>query len=446
MIDYPEYFSYKEWMWVIPAAVIVWLAFAFGQGLNIKKYQISPLFISFVISNLFFLTILLTFESRPTSDWSPIWIAANQMAEGEFTDGLIKGTYMHEIPYQLGFAFVQSLVIRCFGSNYEVIRGLNLILMNLMIFCVYHFALRKTGKHVACFAMVSSSVFLSWTMTIGIMTNHQIGFILLYLSLYLFEKGKPLPCVLSGVSLACLHFVRPMSAIVIATIVCYSVFLFIKGKCVKRLLSNIVIFYLSFAMVCYMLDSMLLGLGYIDERMSQSSRNIYHKISYTTYDSKIDGHIADFNYDYEAYNNAYKEEMIDMIQHHPLDVVKGVTNKICRYLGLLDYGFEFTYNHDEAIWQKYPIRALYSIQWFQYVFYLVIAIYGYIKYRKTHESDLYQIFFIGNNLVYIFVEAFSTYRFENYFYLLFLVGFGMNEFANNKSVSSRMSKKLIVCQ
>ena len=190
-------------------------------------------------------------------------------------------------------------------------------------------------------------------------------------------------------------------------------------------------------MTLFALDSMLLGLAYTDEYVSRSNRLLYHKISYTTYDSKIDGHIADFNYNYEAYNEAFQNEIIFMIKNHPVEITKNVVFKMIRYLGWFDYHFEMTYDHNEKVWKKYPIKAIYSAQWFQYVFYILIALYGYILYRRNNRTDIYQIFFIGNTLVYFFIEAYSTYRFISYFYILFLVGYGMSEFNDNYIVKSK---------
>ena len=438
IMKYPEFFSVAEFIWIVPTVLLVWITYILGAGIKLHTRYLSPTLLAFICSNVLFLSFLLTFDSVPTSDWTHVWSAANQMAQGTFTDGVNNGTYMHEIPYQLGFAYFQSLIIRCFGANYVVIKIFNLIMMNAMLWVVYHFSNRKANEQVAGYAIMAASLFLSWSMTIGVMSNHAIGFLLLYLSLYLYEKGKLWTCCLSGIAAACLHFVRPMAAIVLAAIVCYAIYRWIKGDKLKRLVSNIVGFYIGFLAVCFLLDNLLLSLGYTDIYVSQSKRNIYHKITYSTYDSKVDGTIADYDYDYEAYDKAYKAEIVDMITHHPEEITLGIANKMCRYLGLLDYGFEMTYNHDEAIWMKYPIKAIYSIQWFQYIIYLLIGIWGFIKYRKTHETDLYQIFFIGNTLIYIFIEAFTSYRFENYMYLLFLVGYGMSVIAN-KSQKSKLA-------
>jgi hypothetical protein len=428
MLSYPEIFSYVEWIWLIPAIILVWINMRVGKNLIVNNVcHISPNVVGFLFCNMSFITVLLTYDTKPSSDWQFVWNAANEMVNGTFTDGLERGAYMHEIPYQLGFAFVESLVIRLFGSSYWIFKLFNLLLMNFITWSTYHFSLRKASLDVARFAYVSSCMFLCYLMTVGQFTNHQLGFVLLYLSLWLFEKNMFLTCCCAGISAACLNFVRPMGIMIVASVLFYTIYILLNDLNKRKAIWNFIGFYLCYYLFLLLFDLLLLGMNYTDDYVSRSTRNMYHKISYTTYDSKIDGRIADYNYDYDAYNKAYKEELVDMVINHPKEIAVNVTNKMIRYLGMLDYLFEMTYDHDETVWKKYPIKAFYSIQWFQYVIFLTIALYGFIEYRKSNRIDLYQIFFVGNTFVYFFVEAFSSYRFVNYFYILFLVGFGMNE-------------------
>lgn len=439
MSSYPETFSYKEWIWVVGAIALIWLIWKSGHGFWFGSFWISPIRIGFLFSNLVYITVLLTYDTQPASDWAFVWKAANEMANGQFADGVVKGTYMHEIPYQIGLAWIESFFIKVFGSTYLPLKLFNLVLLNMITMATYHFAKRKASYEVANYAYVAACMFLCYLMTVGQFTNHQLGFVFLYLSLYLYEKGRFLTCCCAGVMVALLNFVRPMGIMVVATIIIYT--LFLLSQQVKKIssISNLLGFFVCYKLILLLLDLMLLNMNYTDEYVSRSTRNLYHKISFAAYESKIDGRIAEFDYDYEAYNKAYRAEIVNMVVNHPKEFVTNVVNKMIRYLGMMDYLFEMTYDHNVDIWQKYPIKAIYSIQWFQYVLFLIIALYGYIKYRKTHKSDIYQIFFIGNILVYFFVEAFSSYRFVNYFYLLFLVGYGYNEYY--KSIMDRKEKQ-----
>lgn len=431
MANYPQVFSCREWMWFPLAVLMLLMVWRLGKGISLWGLNISPMIIGFIVSNICYLVVLLTYDTYPVSDWACVWQAANEMANDTFTGGLEKGHYMHEIPYQLGLAFVESLFIRAFGNCYGVLQGVNVIFLNLATFLVYHFTKRKVSIQAANYAFMAACLFLCFTMTVSQFTNHQVSFVLLYFALFLIEKDLAKASLLSGVVVALLNFVRPMGILIIASVCCFYLYKMLKEKMYLRLASHLGLFLIGFFVVAFLLDTMLLNLNYTDERVSMSSRNKYHKISYTLYDSKVDGHIADYQFDYERYNEDYREELISQVMNHPAQITMSVANKMVRYLGLFDYLFEMTYNHDEKVWMRYPVKAIYSTQWFQYLLYLLLAIYGYIKYSKRNKMDVYQIFFVANTLVYVFIEAFTSYRFINYFYLLFLVGIAFSAYSPN---------------
>ena len=165
-------------------------------------------------------------------------------------------------------------------------------------------------------------------MTVGQFTNHQLGFVLLYLSLWLFEKNMFLTCCCAGISAACLNFVRPMGIMIVASVLFYTIYILLNDLNKRKAIWNFIGFYLCYYLFLLLFDLLLLGMNYTDDYVSRSTRNMYHKISYTTYDSKIDGRIADYNYDYDAYNKAYKEELVDMVINHPKEIAVNVTNKM----------------------------------------------------------------------------------------------------------------------
>ena len=86
---------------------------------------------------------------------------------------------------------------------------------------------------------------------------------------------------------------------------------------------------------------------------------------------------------------------------------------------------------------NYPVKAFYSTSWFEYLALLLLAFWGLKKYI-TKDIDIYMIFFIGNSLVYIFIEAISCYRFESYAMLIMWAAIGMNLIYNKKNTKNRV--------
>ena len=437
MSKYSDTFSKTEWFWAIPSALIC------GVGVLLckkMKSQSQFLMAGLIISNLIFIAFIFSYNTQPVSDWKMVWTAAKQMANGTFVDGVINGTYMHEIPYQIGLAYLESLVIRIFGENYTVFKVMNIIIMNLILISVYYIAKEKANTRIAGYSFIAASLFLCWSMTVPQFTNHPLGTLFLILTLWFFEKGEYLYSIIAGLSLCLMNFIRPMGIVIVAVFICETIYRLISNKKALKSILLLLLCLCSYWLLSFLVDNAFINMGYSDTRISSSSRNIYHKITYGTYESQVDGHIADFNYNYEEYDRAYKEELIEMVTNHPKEIIVSIANKFCRYLGLFDYGFEMTYNHDINVWTKYPIKAVYSMQWFQYIIYIIIALFGAISYHRKNGTDIFQIFYIGNTLVYLFVEAFTTYRFESYFFLLILVGFGIDSILFSNSTINEQVK------
>lgn len=159
MVNYPQVFSFREWVWLPLAVLMLFMVRWFGSGISLWGLKVSPLIAGIIVSNVTYLAVLFTFDTQPVSDWACVWQAANEMAKGTFTGGMEKGHYMHEVPYQLGLAFVESLFIRAFGNCYGVLQGLNLVLLNLATFSVYHFTKRKVSIQAANYAFYIGRIY-----------------------------------------------------------------------------------------------------------------------------------------------------------------------------------------------------------------------------------------------------------------------------------------------
>lgn len=425
MKNYPESFSVHEWVWAFPTIIAVFITIIVCHHLAQNNASKLALIIGFVIQNTIYVTLIITNKSVPNVDWEYVWTAAIQMARGTFTDGITNGTYMHEIPYQIGLAYFESFFVRIFGEIYVPLQVFNIILMNLITFGIYKFALRKSNPTTAIYCYILASTFLSLNLSVGQFTNHQLSAILLLIVFYLFEKDTIFSDIGSGLILAILNFLRPLASIVIIAMVCQNIYNFIKNKNLKKTILKLCTLLGSYIIVIFLLDMLMINLGYTDTRISQSSRNMYHKITKDLYESKVDDTIADFDYDYEAYNEAYKDEIISEIKKHPTKTIISMANRFCRYLGLYDYSYGATFDTDLGP-SPQTVKALYSIQWFQYILFAIFSGFGYICYCKENELDIYQIFFLGNTYIYLFIEAFTTYRFIGYMYFIFLSGYGMH--------------------
>lgn len=428
---YQDVFSIKEWIWFFPTVLfMLFVLLLLGKTMQKKRKWILLFFA--VIANVGYWTIILTFDTKPCSDWNEIWNIANQIYDNQFVYGAEQSPYVYTYPFQLGLALFEVFIFKTIGNSYIIFQIINIICMNLLSYLVYSIAKNKINEQAAVWAYGASSIFLCWMMSVGQFMNHQIASVFLLLALIAFDEKKYSYSILAGFLLAIGNILRPVGIIAVLSILCITVYEIIKKNEIRKKLLMLVLAIGTYFVVINIADFMIVNAGYSDVGLSASERYTYHKLTCDLFDSKVDECYSDYNYDFDLYQEACKNELKTFIQTNPKTFVLAIANRFCRYMGLFDYGFEMTYNHDETIWQKYPIKALYSIQWFQYVLYAILAIVGYWNYKKSHDLDIYQVYFIGNTLVYIFIEAFTLYRFESYFYFVLLAGNGMRILWNRR--------------
>jgi hypothetical protein len=182
-------------------------------------------------------------------------------------------------------------------------------------------------------------------------------------------------------------------------------------------------FLLCFFAVVSVFDAAFIRAGYADSAISQSKIPYFKVVkglggaSYPWEDglrAEDEGYV-----EYNANQKAKLEELIRQPESYAY-----VLKKMIRFLGEADYQYENTFNHDSGIWFRYPLRSLYFLNWFQYALFVLLALFAAIRNPKKRMADVYQIFFCGYVVVYFFIEAFSSYRFEAYPVLLLFAGEG----------------------
>ena len=428
-IKYPDIFSAPEIVWCLPAIILFLFISSASKFLQCKSER-------FVIHTLIAVQILLSsimilsYNTQPCSDYAMIWNSANEIAQGTFTSGINPTHYMYYYNWQLGITVFESLLIRL-GFTFAGLKVFNAIILMIIQYMEYYLVKKKWGFSIACTAYTLSTFFLPWCLTIPQFTNHHIGLIFLLLTLCLLEQPKAFSWFEAGIILAVMNVLRPLGIIVLLAAICYSIYLIVQKRSLYPLfpLFCLLVSY-SISLMCF--NTAFIHAGYTDAPISQA-RIPYFKFQKGLYgyNHPFEG-LKSFGYDYDAYNAAMKQDLLHHISTQPLEIIIFIANKMVRYLGLFDYQFEMTYNHDVSFYTQYPVRALYILSWFQYIGFCLLALRGYLTYRKQHPMDVFQIFFIGNTLVYFLIEAFSSYRFESYPFLIMLAAVGLEQKHHSK--------------
>ncbi len=416
-----NFFSPLELVWIVPGLLLLWGIGKAAELLN-KKGEVFIVLSMIAVECIIAAVMIFSYNTKPCSDYSVIWKAANEMAQGTFTDGTNPQAYMYYYNWQLGIAAFESLIIRAGGSFFtlKLLNALLLIIIQLGEYCLVK---RKFGQKTAIYAYALATLWMPWCLSIPQFTNHHIGLVLLLLSFFLIDKEKLWTWCVSGAVLAVVNVLRPLGIIVVLSAICLAAYKIIKSKKAKPL-ALLAGFLACYFVVIAGFNVLFINLNYTDSNISDA-RVPYFKFQKGLYGYQYPGEdLTSRGYDYDKYNQAMKEELIDNVSGDPAGTVVFVANKMVRYLGLWDYQFEMTYNHDVDFYTQYPVKALYSTSWFQYLGVVVLAIIGYGAYRKKESVDIYQVFFIGNTLVYLFIEAYSSYRFESYPILIMFAALG----------------------
>lgn len=421
---YPEQFSWSDLLpfcgGVVLMGSIVWLYRI--RILSDKWWQI----LGFVLMNLVMLGILLSFNTQPASDYAVIWRMATKMAAGTFSIyDYSPCDYEYFYNWQIGIAAFESIIIRLFGPNFVVLKILTVLLINILGGLIYYIARIKASTSSAVLAYLLFAVFYPILGTCGQFSNQHIAAVLILLILILLEKDKWYWCAVAAILAGLMNVLRPMAILIVLSLFAWQTYVVLKNR--KRLGQSLIIvacFLFPFYATIHLSDKLFISLEYADSPISQA------KIPYFKFDKGLTGYykpdIAAVDGDIDKFNKQERQHVIDAIVVTPKVTIIFVANKMCRFFGLYDNKIEHTYHQNIEVWYRQPIRSLYCMGWGQYCLIVLMSILGYGYYRRHNGLDIFQIFFLGSLLVYFFIEAQPSYRYEIYAFM-FLFGCGSLE-------------------
>ncbi|WP_235715929.1 ArnT family glycosyltransferase [Acetivibrio cellulolyticus] len=173
-------------------------------------------------------------KTEPTSDFSLLNTAANLILEGKLS--ALKGIeYFNVWVYQLGFSIYCSCLYFLFGSNILVVKFLNVLFSTGTVVLIYFIALKIFNDKAARISSLLYAIYIQSIVFNSMLTNQVISAFFVYLGLLIitYKSGWGF-YVLSGISMAIGHIMRPEGNfalyIIVIAIVFNSIFNFIKNK------------------------------------------------------------------------------------------------------------------------------------------------------------------------------------------------------------------------
>lgn len=417
---YPEEFHFSE----IPY-VLLGMLYCAGVFICYKRYfrpdyirWLVPL--TFVIMNVVAILFVCFAPTVPVSDHLIIWDVAKSIADGKFEmSQYAYYDYIYIYNYQVGISWFESLSIRIFGPTFLPLQIFNIFLLNAMAALLWALCRRFLTRAGSALAIFILATFYPVLVTVPQFTNQHIACVIILGVILLLSSKKIYKWAIAGLLVATLNILRPMGIILLLTaVVCIlAVILTRRGRALSQILSLlcfIAVYSIAMGSVNYVFERA----GYADGPISSSKMTWFkfHK-GLTGYDCPTVGEFGSL----EEFNQWEKDEVIHAVTDDLASTATYVAGKMIRYLGCFDYKVEMTYNHDKEIWSQPHVKRLIDFGWGQYLAVVFFAMWCLVKKRK--DIDLIQppfIFYIGITLVYVFIEAFSSYRYESYPYLILM--------------------------
>lgn len=179
-----------------------------------------PLFL-FLLRFLSALAVILLVGTEPVSDFSTLYTAACQLAQGSHEYLFLDTCYFYNWAYQTAFVVYESLVIRLFGEGYLALQLLNALYMGGTAVLVYAIAKRLLPGRGGVAAGLLYLFYPAPLFLAAALTNQHLSVFLLYLGVWVLlsgdrEGGPSLPrAALSGLLLALGNAMRPIGVIVL---------------------------------------------------------------------------------------------------------------------------------------------------------------------------------------------------------------------------------------
>lgn len=417
---YPDEFNFSE----IPY-VLLGVVYCIGVFICYKRYFRSDYIrwfvpLLFIIMNVVAIMFVCLAPTQPVSDYEVVWGVAQSIADGKFDiSEHAFYEYIYMISYQMGISWFESLFIRMFGPVFLALQIFNIFLLNAAAVLMWALCRRFLSRSGCALAIFLWATFYPVLATMPQFSNQHIACVLILSIILLISSKKIYKWVIAGLLVTALNTLRPMGIILLLTAVVYTLALIITRRDSPRrrmvsLLSLVAVYLLTMGLVNYSFERA----GYSVGTMTSS------KVPWFKYDKGLTG------YDWpgagafgslEEFNEWEKDKVIHAVTDDFGTTAIFVVGKMIRYLGCFDYKVEMTYNHDKSIWTQPKIKRLIDFGWGQYLTIVSFAIWSLVKRRKV--IDFIQpafIFYIGITLVYVFIEAFSSYRYESYPYLILM--------------------------
>ncbi len=372
----------------------------------------------------------------PFSDYKVLWDGANQIVNGTFHDRAIrKDDYFCFYNFQIGYTFYLSILCRLFNGSLWAVRIVRFAIITATNIVLYK-TLRLYASRRSSFC--GSMLFSTWSFIYvgsGIFNNQHETLLLEALAIYIYlkdsgKKASIYKWIACSLILTIAIVLRPTANIILLAFIALAVLKFILKKDMKYLICA------ALMLVTYLISINLINEAFVLSGLAPygiKTDNLWFKLllgltggNITNLHTKDAEHtnlyfdLQAFGFDYDAYKSAAASYLMDLFRNHTFRPYY-VYNKLADFAGAYDNQFYFNGN------EVYPLDhvLIKTLDFMGLSVYAAVIIFSAIwcVVKKIIEKDeicLPVIAFVGYFMIYVFFEAMTRYRYEQY-YMLFLM-------------------------
>ena len=210
---------------LLGAAALVWLGLCF-----LKPCRGFPV-VLFALRFALALCVILVFGAVPVQDFQTMYDAACQMAQG--SREYLQNDYFYNWAYQTGFVAYEALVVKVFGPGLLPLQLLNALWMAGTGCLVYAIARRFLSESAAMTASLLYALYPAPYFLAAVLTNQHIAVFFYYLGFWLLVRQRRLTrrwAALAGLCLAVGNLMRPLGAVIIVALLCWTLVRMLRWK------------------------------------------------------------------------------------------------------------------------------------------------------------------------------------------------------------------------
>lgn len=416
-----------------------------GVALSRLLFRVSVRWVligGLLMANLIMAAFLVSFHTRPISDYYNVFQMALQMADGSYNiDEQVPYGYGYLFNWQTGMGFLESLVFRAVGRpSLLALKVLNLICINLTLLLTFVTVRSLAGTRRACFSFLLMCLFYPMLVSVGQLSNQNVAAPLILILILLVNRDR---FFWAGALIPLINFIRPLGIILILAVAVLLLFRLLSGR--ERLMAfarQAALFAVPLVLLTAAFNASMISLGYARAPLSEPTLP-YFKFYQGLYieEWRNPGPVIEsYGGDVEKYNDWSRRQITEAYTERPGETILNNFRKMTMLLGMYDWKFAYSYNQVFPEFNSRRVSLGVAFGWAEYLVLVVLCLLGYGRYYRRHGLDFVQILFVGMVCVYFFVEAWPDYRYDFYSLMFIFASFApgpLRRFTRLRSSTAR---------